>query len=344
MNSHLGHLPFGADPIFGTLTVALPNLSPDFSGDLLSLVVLDVLASTCEAPVRLGPAWEKLLNADEIASFIVTCGRGYQTESREILLSVISSLESMAAASLKRHHDLGSRSSLLAVLQDMYARLGEDEEEELLAGEIYGTSPHAPDPDYESEAYYEHEEMLAHDNYRICWEERVERAQGKRDTRKHDRDIRRKIIQLSLETATDGPAPHFRIDLCRKAMILTNSGELQVDAFTAHSSNMEIAEAAKGKKRMLPEGLCSERTASKEPESILEVGEGHVTADPQGLISNSCALGDVQLGTLSSPDGSERWEDSEDDGFYRGDDSPESPKDYAACSLDDCGYCGHCPY
>jgi hypothetical protein len=43
----------------------------------------------------------------------------------------------------------------------MYARLGEDEEEELLAGEIYGTSPHAPDPDYESEAYYEHEEMLA---------------------------------------------------------------------------------------------------------------------------------------------------------------------------------------
>jgi len=30
--------------------------------------------------------------------------------------------------------------------------------------------------------------------------------------------------------------------------------------------------------------------------------------------------------------------------FYGGDDNSESPRDYAACTLDDCGYCRHCPY
>jgi hypothetical protein len=106
---------------------------------------------------------------------------------------------------------------------------------------------------------------------------------------------------------------------------------------------MEIAETAKERKECCLKACARSGRRRRSRNRFLRLGKD-ITADPQGLISNSCALGDVQLGTLSSPDGSERWEDSEDDGFYRGDDSPESPKDYAACSLDDCGYCGHCPY
>ena len=58
-----------------------------------------------------------------------------------------------------------------------------NEEDDVLAGEIYGRSPRAPDPDYESEAYYEHQEMLSRDIYRNNWEKSVERAQNARDKR-----------------------------------------------------------------------------------------------------------------------------------------------------------------
>ena len=89
----------------------------------------------------------------------------------------------------------------------------------------------------------------------------------------------------------------------------------------------------------------------KEAESGLgdEKG-GHMAADSWSILSIPRALDDVQLGALRNSDGSERWGDCERDDFYDdedddvdGDDNSESQRDYAACSLDDCGYCGHCP-
>lgn len=38
------------------------------------------------------------------------------------------------------------------------------------------------------------------------------------------------------------------------------------------------------------------------------------------------------------------FDDDDDSDVYGGDDSVVSPTDFTACSLQDCGYCGHCDY
>ncbi len=309
-----GPVAFGNDPFFGTLAIALPDLAPDFGGDLLTLTVLDLFASRYNVPFSLSKVWEKLLDTSEVARYIIRCGKGYQIDTAETALA--SSLESMAQSSLSRQKDPKARSSLLAVLQDMITKLDADEEDDILAGEIYGRSPRAPDPDYESEVYYEHQEMLSRDAYRNNWEKRVERAQEARNKRAQEQHVCRRTIELGLETATHGPGAHFRIDLCQEGM------------------------------------TEPETTRANEKSSGLENEEGrHLAADSPG-ISISPVQGDVRLGALSSSDGSERWIygrhddsfDDDDDRFYGDDDDSESPRDYTACTLDDCGYCGHCQY
>ena len=52
-----------------------------------------------------------------------------------------SELETIAQSSLSRQQDLKARSSLLAVLQDMITELDADDEDNILAREIYGRSP-----------------------------------------------------------------------------------------------------------------------------------------------------------------------------------------------------------
>ena len=76
-----------------------------------------------------------------------------------------------------------------------------------------------------------------------------------------------------------------------------------------------------------------------------------MAADSWSILSNAHALGDVRIGALSSSDGSEKWDYSKhagyydgDDVLYNGDDDSESPRGYAACSLDNYGYCGRCPH
>ena len=95
-----------------------------------------------------------------------------------------------------------------------------------------------------------------------------------------------------------------------------------------------------------------ETTWANEKSSGLEDEEGrHLAADSRG-ISIPPVQGDVRLGALSSSDGSERWDygrhddsfDDDDDRFCGDDDDSESPRDYTACTLDDCGYYGHCQY
>ena len=309
-----GPVAFGNEPFFGALAVALPDLAPDFGGDLLTLTVLDLFASRYSVPFSLSKVWEKLLNASEVARYIIRCGKGYQIDIVDGALA--SELESRAQSSLSRQQDLKARSSLVAVLQDMITELDADDADDILAGEIYGRSPRAPDPDYKSEAYYEHQEMLSRDAYRNDWKKRVERAQEAREKRAQEQHVRRKTIELGLETATHGPGAHFRIDLCREGMIEPGT------------------------------------TRANEKSSGLEDEEGrHLAADSQG-ISMPPVEGDVRFGALSSSDGSERWDygrhddffDDDDDRFYGGDDDSESPRDYTACTLDDCGYCGHCQY
>ena len=211
-----GTLVFGNDPFFGALAVAIPDLAPDFGGDLLTLTVLDIFASRYQVPFSLSTVWEKLLDASEVARYIIRCGKGYQINTAET--AIANSLESRAQSSLGRQQDLKARSSLLAVLQDMITELDEEEENELLAGAIYGRSPREPDPDYESEAYYEHLEMLSRDGYRKNWVKRIERARKIRDKRAQEQRICREAIEVGLETATHGPVAHFRIDLCREGM------------------------------------------------------------------------------------------------------------------------------
>ncbi len=348
---------FGNDPIFGALAVALPDLAPDFGGDLLTLTVLDVLASRYKVPISLSTVWEKLLNADEIARFLIACGKGYQIDTAG--MSFPSSLKSMAQSSLNRQQGLKARSGLLAILQDISAQLDADEENEILAGEIYGTSPRVPDADYESEAYYEHLEMLEQDAYRNSWIKRVKCAQDKRYQREREQHACRKIIELGLETAAHMPAEHFRIDLCRKGMTEPVTRSLQTRAFEVMSDNTKAAEAAKEGEQTLHDDLFPSPTPAKATDSGLQdEGGEHLAADSGGILSIPHALGDVRLGALSSSDGSERWDygrpddfnddddddDDDDHGLYGRDDDSESPRDYAACSLDDCGYCGHCSY
>ena len=96
-----------------------------------------------------------------------------------------------------------------------------------------------------------------------------------------------------------------------------------------------------------------ETTRANEKSSGLEDEEGrHLAADSRE-ISIPPVQGDVRLGALNSSDGSERWdygrhddpfEDDDDDRFCGDDDDSKSPRDYTACTLDDCGYCGHCQY
>jgi len=40
-----GPVTFGNDPFFGTLAVALPDLAPNFGGDIVTLTVLDLFVS-----------------------------------------------------------------------------------------------------------------------------------------------------------------------------------------------------------------------------------------------------------------------------------------------------------
>ena len=93
-------------------------------------------------------------------------------------------------------------------------------------------------------------------------------------------------------------------------------------------------------------------TRANKKSSGLEDEEGrHLAANSRG-ISIPPVQGDIRLGTLSSSDGSERWDygrhdysfDNDNDRFYGDDDDSKSPRDYTACTLDDCGYCGHSQY
>ena len=68
-----------------------------------------------------------------------------------------------------------------------------------------GTSPPTPDPDLESEAFYEHQEMRL-------------KVRDERYLRRRERETCRKTIGLGRQTATHGPAAHFRIDLCHDAV------------------------------------------------------------------------------------------------------------------------------
>lgn len=119
----------------------------------------------------------------------------------------------------------------------------------------------------------------------------------------------RKIIELGLETATHRPGAHFRLNLCRKGMIKPDT------------------------------------TLAKETSSSLEDEEGrHLAADSRGISSIPPVQGNVRLGTLSSSEGSERWDHGRHDDLFDDDDDSESPRGHTACTLDDLGYCGYCRY
>jgi len=76
MDTH-GHISFVDNPIFGSLAVALPaRPGICFGGDILSLIIPDILALRYKVLFSLLIVWEKLSNASEVARFIIACGRG----------------------------------------------------------------------------------------------------------------------------------------------------------------------------------------------------------------------------------------------------------------------------
>jgi hypothetical protein len=123
-----GGTKFSEDLVFATLSMALPGLAVNFSGDLLCLSVLDVLASKVNAPVNFDPAWMKLLNAANVARFIIHCGNGYGSSPGAQAETLVGPLELMAIKSLERNVRQPCRARLGEVLRDMPAQLSHDAE------------------------------------------------------------------------------------------------------------------------------------------------------------------------------------------------------------------------
>ena len=69
MNKDLS--PLAMTTFCGALAVALPDLAPDFGGDLLTLTVLDLFASRYNVPFSLSKVWEKLLNAGDTIKAVI---------------------------------------------------------------------------------------------------------------------------------------------------------------------------------------------------------------------------------------------------------------------------------
>ena len=193
---------FSNDPIFGTLSLALPSLAIDFGGDLLSLVVLDILASKVNVPVNFEPAWKKLLSAGEIARFIIDCGHGYELFASAESEPLIRALETRVATSLGHKPHLSYRTRLGELLLDMIEKLDREGEDSInfMSVMFEDTTNDMTRPDRSN----------------------IRSGQGLKK-----RDLLA-MIRQALDVVHNGPSPSFRIDLYRNARDLVSSRSCDV--------------------------------------------------------------------------------------------------------------------
>ena len=93
----------------------------------------------------------------------------------------------------------------------------EPDEAEIQRGEIHGWAPHIPDIDFESEAYYQREENMADDAFRLSWEKRAEEAGDKRRL-KREEEIKERwkiIMEKVIDSAIVGSLTDFNFNRCR---------------------------------------------------------------------------------------------------------------------------------
>ncbi|KFX91472.1 hypothetical protein O988_07741 [Pseudogymnoascus sp. VKM F-3808] len=192
-NTGSGDTKFSNDPIFGTLSLALPSLAIDFGGDLLSLVALDILASKFNVPVNFEPAWKKLLSAGEIARFIIDCGHGYELFASAESQPLIRALETRVATSLGHKSHLSYRTCLGELLLDMIEKLNRETEEEMVVMQA----------DFSNSINFISGQGLK-----------------KRDLLA--------MIRQALDVVYNGPSPSFRIDLYQNARGLVSSRSCDV--------------------------------------------------------------------------------------------------------------------
>lgn len=203
-NPGSGSITFSNDPIFGAMSLTLPILAADFSSDLLSLVVLDFLASKVNAPVNLEPAWIKLLSAGEIARFITDCCLGYGLFEGAETGPLIGALEKMAATFFGLKNHLPCRTYLGELLLDMIEKLYLEAVEEM-------TADFSNSVNFMTVMFEDTEEAARPDRCNIRSGERLKKR------------VLLEIIRQALHMVHDGPSPSFRIDLYRKARGLTSS-------------------------------------------------------------------------------------------------------------------------
>ena len=107
-----------------TLALAISSLGSDFNGDLLSLLMLDILKVKLNLSIDLLSAWSKLLTPKSTAEFIIFCGKGSQittTTDDKNLMNMLE--EGVGVSTLKRQDDTPNRSSLEWLLRDFVTQL-----------------------------------------------------------------------------------------------------------------------------------------------------------------------------------------------------------------------------
>jgi hypothetical protein len=160
------------------------------AGDLLSLTALEISACNYDIPHDFSGAWQKAMTTSSIGDFIFACARGYGLDPSS-LLKVTDDVNASTMAFWKQHLESKNRKYLEDILNSIRKTVlphgpFEPDEAEILRGEIYGSEPHEPDMDFESEALYQWEEDMTDVAFRRSWEERVKEEGEKRELRREE--------------------------------------------------------------------------------------------------------------------------------------------------------------
>ncbi|KAL2215168.1 hypothetical protein M432DRAFT_141976 [Thermoascus aurantiacus ATCC 26904] len=247
------------------LYIALQDLHDRFTGDLVSLVTLDLLNSRFDINVDLSRAWREILIPQEVSKFVLACryaDYGISAISAGPIHAMISEslmkrdLDPLAKAAIKsyRKTPMASRDALVGILETML-------------------------------------------NDELQLPDEIERARAKYSD----------LVKRALHFAKNGPDTELQHDLEPIAM----------------------------PKSLEPSQEKIDKPETEEKDSGNEKGvKNNRSQRMNASLARAYALDHLDLYSDDDVDVHDAYSVS----------ASSSPRDYTACSAEDCGYCGRCGY